>query len=276
MTRCRTTRRGQAEQRVPFAIVQPMIFRRRTSRHRPCAPDGHRVYAIGDVHGRLDLLTHLVARIDADDRARSPAAATTLVLLGDLVDRGPDSAGVIRFLRDLAISGRFDLRLIMGNHEELLLLATAGDAKAMRVLMRTGGEATLRSFGLHDEEIGQGSYGDLAQLLRDRLPTEDLDFLRRGENMIVLGDYAFVHAGIRPGVPLDAQVSEDLRWIRSEFLQSTRNHGKIVIHGHTPTADVAERPNRIGIDTGAYATGRLTAIGLSGEDRWFLATGEDA
>jgi len=270
------TRRGQAEQRVLFAIVQSMIFRRRTTRHRPCAPDDRRVYAIGDVHGRLDLLTDLVARIDADDRARSPAAATTLVLLGDLVDRGPDSAGVVRFLRDLAISGRFDLRLIMGNHEELLLLAAAGDAKAMRVLMRTGGEATLRSFGLHDEEIGQGSYADLAQLLRDRLPTEDLDFLRRGENMIVFGDYAFVHAGIRPGVPLDAQASEDLRWIRSEFLESTRNHGKIVIHGHTPTADVAERHNRIGIDTGAYATGRLTAIGLSGEDRWFLATGEDA
>jgi len=189
------------------------------------------------------------------------------------VDRGPDSAGVIRFLRDLAIGGRFDVRLVTGNHEELLLLAAVGDVKAMRVLMRTGGEATLRSFGLGDEEIARGSYHDLVQLLRDRLPPEDLQFLRSGEDMIVLGDYAFVHAGVRPGVPLDMQVSADLRWIRSEFLKSTRDHGKIVVHGHTPTTDVEELPNRIGIDTGAYATGRLTAIGLDGEERWFLATG---
>jgi len=249
-----------------------MIFRRRIPKRRPCVPDGQRIYAIGDIHGRLDLLSDLVAQIEQDDRARAPVTATTLVLLGDLVDRGPDSAGVIRFARDLAAGGRLDLRLIMGNHEELLLLAAAGDAKAMRVLMRTGGEATFRSFGLGEEEIARGSYHDLTRLLRDRLPPVDLEFLRSGEDMIVFGDYVFVHAGVRPGIPLDAQQPADLRWIRGEFLESTRDHGKIVVHGHTPTTDVEDRSNRIGIDTGAYATGRLTAIGLDREERWFLAT----
>ena len=249
-----------------------MIFRRRRpARHRACVPDGQRVYAIGDVHGRLDLLVDLLDRIDRDDRARPPAR-TVLVLLGDLVDRGPDSAGVIRVARALAQGDRFDFRLLMGNHEELLLLAVAGDVRAMRLLMGEGGEATLRSFGMGGEEIARGGYHDLVRLVRDRIPSDDLDFVRTGADMVVIGDYAFVHAGVRPGVPLEAQVPADLRGIRDTFLESSRDHGKIVVHGHTPTADVDERPNRIGIDTGAYATGRLSAIGLERDGRWFLAT----
>jgi serine/threonine protein phosphatase 1 len=233
-------------------------------------PDGQRVYAIGDIHGRLDLLAELLDRIERDDRARAPAR-TILVLLGDLVDRGPDSAGVIRLARALATADRFDLRLLMGNHEELLLLAVAGDVRAMRLLMREGGEATLRSFGIGQEEIAQGGYHDLARLVRDRIPPIDLDFVRAGEDLVTIGDYAFVHAGVRPGVPLEEQVPADLRWIRDTFLDSTRDHGKIVVHGHTPTASIEERPNRIGIDTGAYLTGRLSALGLERDSRWFLA-----
>lgn len=248
-----------------------MFFRRRTPAHATAIPDGRRVYAVGDVHGRLDLLTDLVDQIDRDDRNHE-VARTTLIFLGDLIDRGPDSAGVVRYVRALTADDRFDVRLIMGNHEELLVLAASGDTQALRLLMREGGARTLASFGFSEQEINAGSYQDLARLMRERIPAEDLDFVGAGETMILIGNYAFVHAGVRPGVTLDAQSPADLRWIREDFLISTRNHGKIVVHGHTPTDMVVNRRNRIGIDTGAHTSGRLTAVGLEGDRRWFLST----
>ena len=251
-----------------------MFFRRRAP-VLPSVPAGERVYAVGDVHGRLDLLQELLADVEADDAARPPAR-TGLVFVGDLIDRGPDSAGVVRLVRELAGGDRFRVRLVKGNHEEMLLHAAGGSARAARLFMEVGGDATLRSYGIADEEADRGGYADLADLMRERLPLDDLDFLDRGEDMVRVGGYLFVHAGVRPGVPLDGQDPADLRWIRREFLESRRDHGAVVVHGHTPADAVEERPNRINIDTGAYATGRLTAIGLEGDRRWFLATGAEA
>lgn len=254
-----------------------MFFRRKSERSReegPRIPEGERVYAIGDVHGRLDLLTQLVGQLTVHDEGRQPAA-TTLILLGDLVDRGPESAGVLRFVRELRDRGRFRVRAIKGNHEEVLQMAAEGNARATRALVDIGGESTIRSFGISDEEAASGSYADLANLLRDRIPNEDLLLLDDGEDLIEIGDYAFVHAGVRPGVALVDQSVKDLRWIRREFLSSTKRHGRIIVHGHTVSPEIEERPNRIGLDTGAYASGRLSAVGLEGSRRWFF-TADDA
>ena len=232
-------------------------------------PVGQRVYAVGDVHGRLDLLTKLVSLIEDDNRDR-PEAAMTLILLGDLVDRGPESAGVVRFIRRLAETAPYLVRLIKGNHEEVFVLAAQGNARAARVLMKIGGDATLRDFGIGDEEAAQGSFADLAKLLRQRIPREDVVFLDSGEDLIEIGDYIFVHAGIRPGVGLRDQSPADLRWIRDEFLSHAGDHGRMVVHGHTVFNAVNEQANRIGVDTGAFASGLLSAIGLEGDKRWFL------
>lgn len=248
-----------------------MIFRRRTSSPRRSAaiPEGQRVYAVGDVHGRLDLLEPLVSLIEQDDARRGPAD-TTLVFLGDLINRGSESAGVIRHIRSIAETGRFRVRLIKGNHEEVFLIAASGDSRAARALASMGGMETIRSFGIPDSEAEAGSFADLAELLKRRMPAADLAFLDSAEDMIAIGDYVFVHAGIRPTLPLDEQDVADLRWIRGEFLDWKRDHEKVVVHGHTISDEVEQLDNRIGVDTGAYATGRLSAVGLEQEDRWIL------
>jgi len=235
----------------------------------PAVPPGQRVYAIGDVHGCADLLNRLLHQIEADHAARGPAELT-IILLGDLVNRGPDSARAVGYARDLLGSGVG--RLLKGNHEELFVLATRGDRQAVRALVSNGGTATLMSFGFTKEEIDRGNYADLANLLKARIPRDVVTFLDAGEDKIAIGDYLFVHAGIRPGVSLAEQAGADLRWIRNEFLESQADHGATIVHGHTIGETVAERENRIGIDTGAYRSGVLTAIGLEGTQRWFLAT----
>ncbi|WP_232090315.1 metallophosphoesterase [Sphingomonas sp. HMP9] len=208
--------------------------------------------------------------IEADHTARSPATRT-VILLGDLVNRGPDSALVIDYARDLLASGVG--RLIKGNHEELFVLAARGDRQAVRSLMHNGGLATLTSFGLAEEDINRGNYNDLATLLKTRIPRDVVTLLDAGESKIAVGGYLFVHAGIRPGVPLAEQQAADLRWIREDFLASRAAHGAMIVHGHTIEKTANEYDNRIGIDTGAYKTGVLTAIGLEGAERWFLSTG---
>lgn len=248
-----------------------MIFRRRAVQGRSRIPEGQRVYAVGDVHGRRDLLEALFDRINADDADRG-RAETTLVMLGDLINRGPDSAGVIDLVRVRASEGRFRVRLIRGNHEEIFLQAARGSARATRALVEMGGDATIRSFGIDGHETQSGSFVDLAAVLAARLPATAVEFIAAGEDLIAIGDYAFVHAGIRPGVALADQETADLRWIRDEFLTSERDHGKIIVHGHTISAAVEQKSNRIGVDTGAYATGRLSAIGLEDDARWVLDT----
>jgi serine/threonine protein phosphatase 1 len=233
-------------------------------------PDGQRIYAIGDIHGRLDLFERLLDLIRTDDGRRGPLD-TQLILLGDLVDRGPDSRGVVERAMRLR-DGPFETRFLMGNHEEVFVRAVGGDLRALRMLLRIGGRETVLSYGVSAEDYRNLDFEDLAALLQQQVPADHVDFLARFEDRIEAGDYLFVHAGIRPGVELEDQSTADLRWIRQEFLRHRESHGKLIVHGHSISDEVDIRPNRIGIDTGAFATGRLTAIGLEAADRWFLST----
>lgn len=233
-------------------------------------PTGRRVYAIGDIHGRADLFEQLLNLIRADNAARGPAVVT-LILLGDLVDRGPESAEVVE--RALRLRDEFDdMRLLIGNHEECFLAALAGDVRRLRYFMRIGGEATVRSYWHSDLDLAEATFEEVAEWLPAMVPPAHVEFLGSGEDVIEIGDYAFVHAGIRPGVALGKQVLTDLRWIREDFLDDQSDHGVMVVHGHTIQGDVDERLNRIGIDTGAYKSGVLTAIVLEGTERDYLKT----
>lgn len=246
------------------------LFRPKAEVAQPAIPPGQRVYAVGDIHGRLDLFQALVAAIERDDAARRKAD-TTVILLGDLVDRGPDSSAVIAAARDLA--GRRKVRFIAGNHEEMFL-DSFGKAEVLRHFLRHGGRETLLSYPIAPDVYRDLTLDETREILPSLIPTEDIAFLRGFEDMIRIGDYLFVHAGIRPGLPLDQQETRDLRWIREPFLGSTEDHGCCVIHGHSIADEPEVRANRIGIDTGAYMSGRLTALGLEGTERWFLETGE--
>lgn len=236
-------------------------------------PAGERVYAIGDIHGRDDLFAELLDRIEADDKGRS-AAHTTLILLGDLVDRGPASASVVE--RALALGRRFDtVRYIVGNHEECFLAALTGDVARVRYFVRIGGDSTIRSYWGDDDAYAAATFEEVAEQLPRLVPKAHVDFLGHGEDMICIGNYCFVHAGLRPGVDLDKQKTSDLRWIREDFLRAPSKWGAIVVHGHTIQGDVDWGSNRIGIDTGAYASGKLTALGLEGARQWILQAQSD-
>ncbi len=231
-------------------------------------PPGQRVYAVGDIHGRLDLLDRMLDKI-ADDDANRQTAATTIIFLGDLVDRGPDSFGVVQRLLSLSREP-FHTRFLMGNHEQVFLRAARGDAKATRYLVRMGGKSTILSYGITEEEYIRLDFEELTEAFASRVPSEHLSFLSGFEDWIEIGNYLFVHAGVRPGVELTEQKAEDLYWIRGEFLGHKGSFGKMVVHGHTITAEPDVRSNRIGIDVGAFASGRLVAIGLEGGKRWYL------
>lgn len=249
------------------------LFRKRAVAEAPArrtVPEGRRVYAIGDVHGRLDLLDELIARIHADEAARGDAA-TSWVFLGDLVDRGSDSAGVVERVIRLS-NEQSDVRVLQGNHEEVFLSVLDGDLESLRLFNRIGGRETILSYGVSEEEFEKLDLGALSARVRAAVPEHHGAFLRQAQDVIEIGDYAFVHAGIRPGVALVDQRPSDLRWIRSRFLGHEGDHGRLIVHGHTITDDPDERANRIGIDTGAFASGRLTALGLEGQERWFLDT----
>jgi serine/threonine protein phosphatase 1 len=248
------------------------LLRRREAAPLPAIPHGERVYAIGDIHGRLDLFSALAAAIDADDAARKPAQ-TTVILLGDLVDRGPDSAGVLALARQWGERRR--VRILAGNHEEMMLGALDSlDMLRRFVHTNAGGRETLLSFGIAPQDYDRASWEELLEMARAAVDAETLAFVNSFEDMITVGDYCFVHAGIRPGVALTEQVGPDLRWIREPFLSSPGSHGPVIVHGHTIDDDPQIRPNRIGLDTGAYASGRLTAMGLEGTNRWLLTAQE--
>ena len=234
-------------------------------------PDGMRIYAIGDIHGRNDLLQRLLGQIDADDAAKGPAD-THIIFLGDLMDRGPDSAGVIETAMALRSQGR-KVRYLMGNHEEVFVRACRKrDTKVLRFFLRIGGEATLLSYPITRAEYISLDMEQLAERLATLVPEQHLSFIESFEDQIVIGDYAFVHAGIRPGVPLAEQKPSDLRWIREEFVDQRGDLEKVVVYGHTIYDEVEERGSRIGIDTGAYASDKLTALALEGGERWYLQT----
>ncbi len=236
------------------------------------APAGHtRIYAIGDIHGCRAELDGLLALIDADDAARGGSVETVLIFLGDLVDRGPDSAGVVERLLTLSRE-RPGTRFLKGNHEELFLHALSGAKDALRMFCRVGGKETVLSYGIGRGEYDSLDYPQLAERMAALVPPAHRAFLEGFEDLIVSGDYAFVHAGIRPDVALEDQRDSDLRWIRESFLEHRGTHPKMIVHGHTITPDVDRQANRIGIDTGAYASGRLTALGIEGQETWTLNT----
>ncbi|WP_029623307.1 metallophosphoesterase family protein [Sphingomonas elodea] len=233
-------------------------------------PADTRAYAIGDVHGRRDLLEMLFARIDAE-RAADPRPCEHLVLLGDLIDRGPDSRGVL----DLVLARRAvdpSLTILGGNHEAMLVTLLEGDMWHLESWLHFGGEECAASYGL--DPIALLAEPDrAADRLRAAIPPAHQALLRALPGAHRVGDVLFVHAGIRPGVPIDAQDPQDLRWIRLPFLRSTADHGVLVVHGHTVVGAPEIHANRIAIDTGASATGCLTALCLDGAERRFLATG---
>lgn len=234
-------------------------------------PAGERVYAIGDIHGRLDLFSALIAAIDADDESRGPAQ-TTVILLGDLIDRGPDSAGVIATAREWGQRRR--LRIIAGNHEEMLL-RSLDDNEVLRGFLRFGGEETLFSYPITPEEYTAADYDALRAIMLRAIPAEDIAFLQSFEDAIAIGDYLFVHAGIDPEVPLEEQKTTALRWIREPFLSHPGDFGAVVVHGHTIFEDADIRTNRIAIDTGAWTSGRLTALVLEGSARSLIEARDD-
>lgn len=231
---------------------------------------GWRAYVIGDVHGRLDLLDRLLDDIAADHQSR-PGARGLIVVVGDLIDRGPDSKGVIERLRRLDLPG-FRVVGLAGNHEEALLTILSGDPRPIEGWLRFGGGETLISYGADPQAIAALAPEDAQRRIAEVIPVEHRFFLEELGDSLRFGDYLFVHAGIRPGVPLELQSIRDLRWIREPFLSDTRDHGMVVVHGHTISDEVEEVGSRIGIDTGAYATGRLTALAIDGDQRWLLAT----
>ena len=237
----------------------------------PRVPDGVRVYAIGDIHGRADLLADMMQRIMRDSNAAPPVRETILVFVGDYVDRGGDSAGVLDQLVRLKGEERFTTHLLKGNHE-VMFLDFLADASVFFQWEANGGVTTLESYDIDVAAAPEDSPERLRHMALEAIPDAHLKLLRGLETSVVVGDYMFVHAGVRPGVPLDAQLERDLIWIREPFLDFEGDLGKFVIHGHTPVAEPDIRVNRIDIDTLAWRSGTLTALVLKGADRRFLQT----
>lgn len=258
-------------QRDPYAQGYDPLFMLKLFRSsaRREIPVNQRVYAVGDVHGRMDLLDQLLAMLKADNAAR-PHAQVTLVMLGDLIDRGPASRQVVSRVRK-GVSWARTVAL-MGNHEAVMLDVLDGQTDRLSQWLRFGGIETLESWGVTRQTIEGGTRFDILDAIRSAILPEERAWLGRMRTSLRIGDYYFVHAGVRPDVPLEKQTDDDRLWIREDFLDSRKKHGAMIVHGHSININVEERPNRIGLDTGAYATGRLTAVGLEGSERWFLAT----
>lgn len=236
----------------------------------PTLDAGQRIYAVGDIHGRVDLLDRLHLMILAHVEA-GPAANCQIVYVGDYVDRGLASATIIERLSapDPALPPATCLR---GNHEEILL-EFMGDSNVAQAWRPLGGFETLQSYGVPPKLfIMERNFEAARQELVQRMPPHHVAFLQQLPAYYRFGPYYFAHAGIRPGVPLDQQSERDLVWIRDEFLSSDRDHGAVIVHGHTPTETPEVLANRINIDTGAYATGRLTCAVLEGNTISWLTT----
>ena len=247
-----------------------MFMFSRKNPERPAGARGHRAYVVGDVHGRLDLIEALIEKIHGDLGRRGPRD-TLLVFVGDLIDRGPHSAEVVERLRTYQRPGVRPV-FLLGNHEEVLLRILEGEESLIPSWLRFGGAQCLESYGGDPARLAQLPGREGVAEVRRLVPDEHVTFFKSFADTFRFGDYLFVHAGIRPGVALEEQRQSDLRWIRDPFLLDESDHGFVVVHGHTIAAEVQDRANRIGIDTGAYATGILTALGIDGTDRWFIDT----
>ncbi|MEH2539973.1 MULTISPECIES: metallophosphoesterase family protein [unclassified Bradyrhizobium] len=229
------------------------------------APAGTRIYAVGDIHGRADLLSEIIARID-DDIRRRPIAHTVEIYLGDYVDRGPHSKTVIDLLTVRLVANH--AVCLRGNHEAVME-GFLQDPAILQYWLQLGGMQTLASYGveLHDETA---TASEVHRRFLDAFPRAHQLFMQCLRNQFSCGDFLFVHAGIRPDVPIEHQDPNDLIWIRDEFLGSTRDHEQFIVHGHTPVPHPDIRHNRINIDTAAWRTGTLTCIAIEGSAILFL------
>ncbi len=233
-------------------------------------PKGHRVYAIGDIHGRLDLLLELIETINQDMSA-DPITQNTIVFLGDYVDRGPDSAEVVDYLSKLSIPG-VECVFLMGNHEKYMMDLTTLSVP-FEVWLHNGGAATLKSYSI-DVDLENDLLNPLAvqEALKQAIPRHHWDFFESLKPSWQKGRVFFAHAGIDPARPLDQQRGQDLIWIREAFLHSERDHGALIVHGHTPHHEPEVRRNRINVDTGAWQSDYLTALALEDGQCRFLST----
>lgn len=249
------------------------LFRPRTkvvAPGAPAVPAGTVVWAVGDIHGRLDLLSPLVDAMEADLHG-SGAERKVVIFLGDYIDRGPDSRGVLRLLAGLSPSQGIEWRFLKGNHEQAMLDFLDEPSSGAR-WCEYGGDRALQSYGLRIPELAHRTeaWARVAADLRHKLTKVERDFLEGLELSVTEGDYFFAHAGARPGVLLDRQSDEDLMWIRQTFLDSQRAFERVVVHGHTPAPRVHADHRRIGVDTKAYDSGVLTALRLEGQERSLL------
>jgi serine/threonine protein phosphatase 1 len=254
--------------------VRLNLFRRKPRSLRFATPPLTRIYAVGDVHGRADLLRPMLQWIRQDSDARDDGVSVHLIFLGDLIDRGPQSAAVIDLLLAEQGNSFAQLHVVRGNHEQVLLDLLDGNVATVADWLDFGGADTLHSYGVDPALYWRDADAFLAAL-RAAVPASHVAFFRDTVDWVRLGDYLFVHAGIRPGVTIEQQTGDDLRWIRGDFLSSKVDHGAMVVHGHTVSARVDWQASRIGIDTGAYDSGRLTVLGLEGRRRWTLSTRTD-
>jgi serine/threonine protein phosphatase 1 len=249
------------------------LFGRQTSQREAAraGTDGRMVYAVGDIHGRLDLLRLLLSKIEADSALSRPSLNPILVFVGDYVDRGPSSKGVVDRIIKLQLSGAFEVRALLGNHERTLL-DFLKDPQVGPIWARHGGVETLLDYGASPPaiEAGADAWAEAQQSFAARLPARHLRFFSSLSTWTVCGDYLFVHAGVRHGVPLDKQSDDDLLTIRRDFLVKETPFEKVVVHGHTPAETAFSGRYRINVDTGAYATGVLTAVRLEDASRRFL------
>jgi serine/threonine protein phosphatase 1 len=239
-----------------------MLRELRVRARRPTVPTGLRIYAIGDIHGRLDLLDILLSRIATDIALYRPVRPVC-VFLGDYIDRGPSSRGTIDRL--IEHGETHESVFLKGNHE-LIAIRCLTDQSLFGQWLRLGGLETLSSYGISPEMLAGGrQIVELQSAFHRALSQGHFRFFRDLANSFTCGDFFFAHAGVKPNVELTHQKESDLLWIREEFLASNEDFGKIIVHGHTPTREMEVRSNRINIDTGAFATGRLTCLVIAGD-----------
>lgn len=243
------------------------LLRKPKAKKLSAIPPGWVVYAIGDIHGRLDLFEMLIDAIGRDHAQSAPRQQALIVLLGDYIDRGPSSAGVVEAIIHLEARTGMTVRALKGNHEQALLAFLSDPGKGAPWLAHGGVEA-LASYGvIASRTPPPPELPQIRNQLLAVLPQDHLAFFRGLKTLLIFGDYIFVHAGLRPGRPIDEQTEDDLLWIREDFLRKPWPESTVVVHGHTPISEVELEGNKIGVDTGAFATGVLTALRLELDQR---------
>ncbi|WOH67157.1 metallophosphoesterase family protein [Bradyrhizobium sp. BWA-3-5] len=251
---------------VPWSTLRIMHRSVASSRTVPAStPADTRIYAVGDIHGRADLLSEITSRID-DDIRRRPVPHTVEVYLGDYIDRGPHSKEVIDLLAIRLVANH--AVCLRGNHEAVME-GFLQEATILPYWLQLGGTETLASYGIELHDDNETAL-DVHRRFVDAFPRAHELVMQCMRHQFICGDFLFVHAGIRPGIPLDQQDINDLIWIRDEFLDSTRKHERFVVHGHTPVPHPDIRHNRINIDTCAWRTGSLTCMAIEGSTVLFL------